>query len=157
MELVRLVIDGYPCLEEESYKKNLNHCIRRGRAMILEAGSEAVGIMAFDESCGSIDFMGIHPQYRRAGLENAFLEQAFGKSGGRTFLTMTTFRQGDKADTGYRGLLKSLGFREEQLLVEFGYPTQRMILTKQDFQQADLQRKRTKNKGASCGTQGDMR
>lgn len=157
MELVRLVIDGYPCLEEESYKKNLNHCIRRGRAMILEAGSEAVGIMAFDESCGSIDFMGIHPQYRRAGLENAFLEQAFGKSGGRTFLTMTTFRQGDKADTGYRGLLKSLGFREEQLLVEFGYPTQRMILTKKDFQQADLQRKRTKNKGASCGTQGDMR
>ena len=40
---------------------------------------------------------------------------------------MTTYREGDKADTGYRNLLKQLGFAERELLVEFGYPTQRFV------------------------------
>ena len=42
---------------------------------------------------------------------------------------MTTFREGDKADTGYRELLKHLGFAERELLMEFGYPTQRFVLS----------------------------
>ena len=40
----------------------------------------------------------------------------------------TTFREGDKADTGHRDLLKQLGFAERELLMEFGYPTQRFVL-----------------------------
>ena len=40
---------------------------------------------------------------------------------------MTTYRKGDKADTGHRGLLKKLGFAERELLIEFGYPTQRFV------------------------------
>lgn len=134
MELVRLVVNGYPYLEEESYKNALRRYIRQGKAMLLEAECEIIGIMLFDESCGSIDFLGIHPQYREAGLEEAFLKEAFDRATERNVLTMTTFREGDKADIGYRRLLKRLGFKEEQLLVEWGYPTQRMILTRPDFQ-----------------------
>lgn len=40
----------------------------------------------------------------------------------------TTFREGDKADIGHRDLLKQLGFAERELLMEFGYPTQRFVL-----------------------------
>jgi len=50
---------------------------------------------------------------------------------------MTTYREGDKADTGYRNMLKQLGFAERELLVEFGYPTQRFVLSqkhKEDIQ-----------------------
>lgn len=43
-------------------------------------------------------------------------------------LSITTFREGDRADTGYRAELKRLGFEERELLVEFGYPTQRFVL-----------------------------
>ena len=41
---------------------------------------------------------------------------------------VTTFREGDKADTGYRNTFIGLGFVEDELLVEYGYPTQRLIL-----------------------------
>ena len=44
-------------------------------------------------------------------------------------ITVTTFRDGDKADTGYRKAYKELGFTEAELLVEFGYPTQRFVLS----------------------------
>ena len=42
-------------------------------------------------------------------------------------ISMTTYREGDKADTGHRDLLKSLGFAERELLTEDGYPTQRFV------------------------------
>ena len=45
-------------------------------------------------------------------------------------VTVTTFREGDKADTGHRNTIKSLGFAEAELMVEFGYPTQKFILQK---------------------------
>ena len=46
-------------------------------------------------------------------------------------ISITTFREGDKADTGYRDAYLNLGFAEAELLTEFGYPTQRLILAKE--------------------------
>ena len=42
---------------------------------------------------------------------------------------MTTYREGDRADTGHRALLKNLGFAEKELLIEYGYPTQRFAIS----------------------------
>ena len=44
-------------------------------------------------------------------------------------ISTTTFREGDRADTGHRKALLSLGFTEAERLTEFGYPTQKMILS----------------------------
>lgn len=135
MELVRLVIDGYPCLEEEAYKETLRQNIRQKRALILEHNDKAAGIMAFDESRGFIDFLGIHPGYRGKGGEELLLEEAFDRLTAGDSLVMTTFREGDKADLGHRRRLKKLGFTEAEPLVEFGYPTQKMILSGQTFRE----------------------
>ena len=84
MELVRLVVDGFPYLDEADYLEKLRDAVRTGQALVLKTGA----------------------------------------------VTVTTFREGDRADTGYRRMLKEMGFAETELLVEFGYPTQRMILHK---------------------------
>lgn len=47
-------------------------------------------------------------------------------------ISITTFREGDRADTGHRREIKGLGFAEAELLIEYGYPTQRFILPKED-------------------------
>ena len=39
------------------------------------------------------------------------------------------FHGGDQADTGYRETYFRLGFVERELLVEYGYPTQRLVLS----------------------------
>ena len=46
-------------------------------------------------------------------------------------ISITTFREGDKADPGQRAAYKRLGFAESELLTEFSYPTQRLILQPQ--------------------------
>ncbi len=128
MELVRLVIDGFPHLDEKKYLQRLQEYIRNKRALILKDADTAIGIMAFNEATGSIDFFGVHPQYRKRGIAKAFCEKALYELARSPWISVTTFREGDKADTGYREIWGSLGFAEAELLVEFGYPTQRFIL-----------------------------
>ncbi len=131
IELVRLVIDGFPHLDEKQYLQQLQEYIRNKRALILKDADTAIGIMAFNEATGSIDFFGVHPQYRKRGIAEAFCEKALYELAHSSQISVTTFREGDKADTGYRKVWGSLGFAEAELLTEFGYPTQRFILRRE--------------------------
>lgn len=132
MKLVHLVIDGFPYLKENEYKDLLRQYIKNKQALIMKDGNIAIGIIAFSPETGSIDFMGIHPQYRKKSIAKAFLEKIRSELLANLEISVTTFREGDKADSGYRKFYKNLGFAEAELLVEFGYPTQRFILQIQD-------------------------
>lgn len=127
MNLMRLVIDGYPVMNEADYLKEIVKCIDERRALVLKDGDIMIGVMAFSYESGSIEFFGIHPQYRRSSLHKLFLEVLMDNYLSGKEISMTTFREGDKADTGYREKLKQMGFAERELLTEFGYPTQRFV------------------------------
>ena len=94
----------------------------------MKNGDVAIGIMAFSYDTGSIEFLGIHPQYRKQGIAKMFLDRLMEDILPEKDISVTTFRNGDRADTGHRATLKKLGFAERELLVEFGYPTQRFVL-----------------------------
>lgn len=136
MELVRLVIDGFPNLQEEEYIQVLKQKIRAREALILKDGETAAGIMLFSHENGSIDFMGSHPLYRKIGIPGMFLDKVMSELMTGRKISITTYREGDKADTGYRKELKKLGFAEAELLEEYGYPTQRFVLDKEGMHHA---------------------
>ena len=98
------------------------------RALVLKDGNILVGAMAFSDYSGCIDFLGINPQYRKQGIQKLFLDALMEIYLPGQEISMTTYREGDKADTGHRDVLKQLGFAERELLIEFGYPTQRFVL-----------------------------
>ena len=127
MELVRLVIDGYPNLNELEYIEKLKVCIEQRNALILEKQDTVIGVMAFSYDTGSIEFMGIHPQYRNKGIQKLFLDKLIEEYIPDREISITTYRKHDRADTGYRNELMQLGFAERELLIEFGYPTQRFV------------------------------
>lgn len=132
LELVRLVIDGYPRLNEIDYTRKLKDCIERGQALIMKDGGKAVGIMAFSYDTGSIDFFGIHPQYRKRGIAKLFLDKLMLDILPGREISVTTFRRGDRADAGHRAAIQRLGFAERELLVEFGFPSQRFVMPPRD-------------------------
>jgi AraC-like DNA-binding protein len=138
MDLMRLVIDGYPVMNEADYLSEITKSIDEKRALILRDGNILIGAMAFSNHSGCIDFLGIHPQYRKHGIHKLFLDALLDIYLPGQEISMTTYREGDKADTGHRNLLKQLGFAERELLIEFGYPTQRFVLPpkhKEDIQE----------------------
>jgi len=131
MNLVRLAIDGFPHLHEDEHIQTLQQRIKAKQALILKDGEIAVGIMLFSYKNGSIDFMGTHPLYKRQGIPRALLHKVAGELLKEKEISITTYREGDKADTGQRKEIIELGFAEAELLVEFGYPTQRFVLPKE--------------------------
>lgn len=132
MELVKLTVDGYPCLDKTEYLENLHLYIADKKALILRDEGMAVGIMGFSAGTGSIDFFAVHPQYRNLGIAKLFLDKLVDELLCGREITLTTYRAGDKADTGYREEYRRLGFAERELLVEYGYPTQRFVLLPED-------------------------
>lgn len=128
MALSSLAVEGFPGFQEEFHRESIRGYIRRGEALAAADDSVLAGFTAFSEAGGSIDFLAVHPQYRRQGIARAFLARIRERLGEDRALTTTTFRQGDKADLGYRRAMERLGFGEGELLTEFGYPTQRMVL-----------------------------
>ena len=129
MDLMRLVIDGYPVMDEADYLSKLVIAIDEKRALVLKDKGVLIGAMAFSSQSGCIDFLGVHPQYRKQGIQKLFLDALMEIYLPGQEISMTTYREGDKADTGHRDILKQLGFAERELLVEFGYPTQRFVLS----------------------------
>lgn len=134
MELVRLAIDGYPHLNEEEYLRKLREHIEKGQALILKENELAAGVLAFSYETGSIEFFGVHPQYRKGNIARLFLDKIMEELLPGQDISITTYREGDRADTGYRKGLKGLGFAERELLTEFGYPTQRFVLSVPDME-----------------------
>lgn len=134
MELTRMVIDGFPYLDENEHIQVVRKCMEQKQALILKDDQLAVGIMLFSYETGNIDFLGVHPLYRKKGVAKAFLDKLMRELlPGKEIISTTTYREGDKADTGHREALTQLGFAEAELLIEFGYPTQKFILPKEEI------------------------
>ena len=140
MELVNLTIDGYPCMNKAEYIENLHQYIADKKALILRDEGMAIGIMGFSADTGSIDFFAVHPQYRNLGITKLFLDKLVDELLYGREITLTTYREGDKADTGYRKEYCRLGFAERELLVEYGYPTQRLVLLPENKEEASNDR-----------------
>ncbi len=128
MELVSLTVDGYPCLNKTKYISKLYRYIADKKALILRDEGMAVGIMGVQFHTGNIDFLAVHPQYRRLGITKLFLDKLADELLCGREITLTTYRAGDKADTGYREEYCRMGFTEREQLVEYGYPAQRFVL-----------------------------
>ncbi|MEN6328308.1 MAG: GNAT family N-acetyltransferase [Syntrophomonas sp.] len=132
MDLVHLAIDGFPGLEEDEHLTVLMRYIASQGALLITEGGISIGGMMINYETGSIDFLAVHPFYRKQGISRDLLNAAFTELLKNKEISITTFREGDKADTGYRKALKELGFAEAELLTEFGYPTQRMVFPKEN-------------------------
>ena len=113
---------------KQNYLEKLKASIAEKRALVLRDEEILIGAIAFTYVPGSIVFWGIHPQYRNRGLQKLFLDVLAEKYLPGQEISITTYRERDKADTGQRNMLIKLGFAEKELLTEFGYPTQRFVL-----------------------------
>lgn len=128
MDLVWQTVGGYPHLTKQGYLPDLQRSIAGRRAFLWEDAGQAAGILIFSPESGNIEFIGIHPQYRKQNIFSAFLDRLRMEYPSCRRFQITTYRDQDKADPGCRRDLLRLGFFPDRLLTEYGYPTQRFLL-----------------------------
>ncbi|MFY1113270.1 MAG: GNAT family N-acetyltransferase [Methanosarcinaceae archaeon] len=133
MELVKLVSWNFPGLETEEliqgYKENtLVKNIKRKSAICAKDGERVVGILVFSIKCNMLCCMAVHPDYRRRGIASKLIKLMLNNLDKERDVVVITFREGDEKGIAPRTLYKKLGFVEDELCEEFGYPQQKFIL-----------------------------
>lgn len=128
MAFASLVVGGFPGFDAAEHTAHLRRQIAEGQALLVRSGGSVIAAAAFSRRTGNVGFFAVHPQYRRGKAGPALLDSIVRQTAPDREISISTFRAGDRADTGQRLDYQRLGFVEAELLTEFGYPTQRLVL-----------------------------
>ena len=132
MTLVRRVSWNFPGLETdksiEEHKQTVLKFMSKRQALCMKKYNEVIGVLLFSRNRNMICCLAVAPEYRRCGIASKLLETALRELDRNRNITVSTFREDDEKGIAPRGLYKKFGFREDELIEEFGFPNQRFIL-----------------------------
>lgn len=132
IKLVREVRSVFPGLESESaieeHKRTVLEFMAEDRALCVKDGADIVGVLLFSKTHNMICCLAVSSDHRRKGIAAALITDALDRLDRTRDITVTTFRANDPRAAAPRALYKKFGFAEDELIVEFGCPSQRFIL-----------------------------
>ena len=76
--------------------------------------------------------LAVSPECRRKGIASLLLTKALSLLDRSRDITVSTFRENDEKGAAPRALYKKFGFEEGEFLEEFGYPNQKLVLSRID-------------------------
>lgn len=133
MKLVGRVGPDFPGLETdesiEEHSRTVLKFMDKKQALCIKCGNDIAGVILFSRSRNMICCLAVAPEYRRQGIASALLEKAIGELDRSKEISVSTFRENDEKGTALRALYKKFGFCEAELIEEFGYPNQRLVLS----------------------------
>ncbi len=133
MKQVREVSPVFPGLEtEEALEKHKNTVMRfmgEKRALCVKKDGEIAGVLLFSVKHNMICCLAVSPAHRKEGIASALLAAALERLDTSRDITVTTFRESDEKGAAPRALYKKFGFKEGELVEEFGYPNQVFVLS----------------------------
>ena len=129
MKLVKSVSWNFPGLETEEsieeHSRTVLEFMEKKQALCVKLGGEIAGVLLFSRTHNMICCLAVSPEHRRKGIASALLERALGELDREREISVSTFREGDEKGAAPRALYKKFGFKEAELIEEFGYPSQR--------------------------------
>lgn len=132
MVLVRMVSRNFPGLETEekilNYEETLKKNVERKSAICAKEQGKIVGILLFSIKHNMLSCIAVHPEHRRKGIATELIKEMLTKLDDGRDVVVSTFRENDEKGIAPRALYKKFGFVEDELIEEFGYPNQRLIL-----------------------------
>ncbi|MDE6764218.1 MAG: GNAT family N-acetyltransferase [Oscillospiraceae bacterium] len=132
MNLIKRVSWNFPGLEtDESIEEHSQTVLKfmdKKQALCIKHGNDIAGVILFSRNRSMICCMAVAPEYRRQGIGSALLEKALGELDRSKEISVSTFREDDEKGIAPRALYKKFGFKEAELIEEFGYPNQRLVL-----------------------------
>ena len=132
MALVKLVSWNFPGLETaediEEHKQTVLKFISKEQALCVKDCDKIVGVLLFSRNHNMICCLAVAPNYRKRGIASGLLKKAFEELNRNKDITVSTFRENDEKGIAPRQLYKKFGFKEDELIEEFGYPSQRFVL-----------------------------
>ncbi len=132
MNLVKIVRSNFPGLETdksiEEHSRTVLKFMDKKQALCTKYGNDITGVILFSRSRNMICCLAVSAEHRRQGIGSALLEKALDELDRSREISVSTFREDDEKGTAPRALYKKFGFKEAELIEEFGYPNQKFVL-----------------------------
>jgi GNAT superfamily N-acetyltransferase len=127
MALAEEVSDNFPGFCAEEYERTLRKNILRGSAICVKLGGEMAGVLLYSIKAKCLSCMAVSPRHRQKGVGSMLVEKMIElfPQGGEAW--GTTFREDDPLGAAPRALYKKFGFVESELIMEHGYPVQKLV------------------------------
>ena len=120
---------AFPYYDEASFTEVVKKRVQSGNVLAAAANERIVGLLIYDSHQRHLDGLSSLPVLWDESIEAKLLAKLL-ETKKLEQVTTTTFRSKDKLDIGQRQRLIDLHFKPEIQLIEFGYPTERMIYKK---------------------------
>lgn len=133
MKLVAEISWNFPGLETEAsideHRQTVLRFIANQQALCAkDERGNIVGVLLFSRGHNMICCLGVSPAHRMRGIASRLLSAALEQLDRTKPITVSTFRDDDEKGLAPRALYRKFGFVEDELIEEFGYPSQRFIL-----------------------------
>lgn len=132
MALVMRVRWNFPGLETAEaiadHRKTVLKFISRGEALCVLDQSRIAGVMLVSAKHNMICCLAVAPEARRRGAATLLMNEALRCLDRTAPITVTTFREGDDKAPAPRALYRKYGFTEGEMMEEYGYPVQQLVL-----------------------------
>ena len=129
MKLVAIVADDFPGLDKLEYEKVLLESIHNKTALCAKSQNRIIGILLFSLDNNTLSFIAVHPDFREKDIASKLIGEMLKNFSQNQKVWVTTYRDGDGKGTAARLLYKKLGFVEDELVEEFGYPCQKFVFS----------------------------
>lgn len=125
MEQVREEFPGY---QEEEFLEALYKAVDCKEAFLEEKEGRLAGMLTFSYQEKELTFLAVMPEFRKQGVGKRLIERMAECFEDGEVVYVITFREGDQKGMSARYCYHSCGFVDDEELVVFDYPCQRMVL-----------------------------
>ena len=126
LSMMEQVKEAFPGYQETEFLEALYKAIDCKTAFLEEKAGRLAGMLTFSYQEKELTFLAVMPEFRKQGVGKRLIRrmaECFGEE-----VHVITFREGDQKGMAARYCYHSCGFVDDEELVVFDYPCQRMVL-----------------------------
>ena len=128
LSMMEQVKEDFPGHQESEFLEALHKSIDDKEALLEEKEGRLAGMLTFSYQEKELTFLAVMPEFRKQGVGKRLIKRMAECFEDGEVVHVITFREGDQKGTAARYCYHSCGFVDDEELVVFDYPCQRMVL-----------------------------
>lgn len=126
--MMEQVKEAFPGYQETEFLEALDKAIDDKEALLEEKEGRLAGMLTFSYQEKELTFLAVMPEFRKQGVGKRLIKRMAECFEDGEVIHVITFREGDQKGMAARYCYYSCGFVDDEELVVFDYPCQKMIL-----------------------------
>ena len=126
--MMEQVKEAFPGYQETEFLEALDKAIDDKEALLEEKEGRLAGMLTFSYQEKELTFLAVMPEFRKQGVGKRLIKRMAECFEDGEVIQVITFREGDQKGMAARYCYHSCGFVDDEELVVFDYPCQKMVL-----------------------------